>query len=259
MPGLAEQKPLYLVCFAVISITVVGYYVGLQAPMNPADRVANLQPNKQLNPGGDILAATHYRDIGEFVGRPKSPLTKLSELKQLNYDPTAEFTITPEEKSFALAIREDNRAFNGAPPTVPHPIEQMSSETCAVCHQNGAKTATLRISKMSHGFLANCTQCHVEQNPVHMTASQFRENSFVGLAAPTGGPTAYTGAPPQIPHSTWMRIDCLSCHGFTGNQGIRTTHPWRQNCQQCHSPSAELEQVQLDFKPQFLSPPKINR
>ncbi len=44
--------------------------------------------------------------------------------------------------------------------------------------------------------------------------------------------------PPQIPHSTEGRRDCLSCH----RDGLRppiTPHPERVNCVQCHVPSQQ--------------------
>lgn len=264
------QKLAYIAFFVVIAIAVTGYFVGLQSPMNPTLGKSNLgaSASQDATPGhavdhatvnqGDALPATHYRDVRR-TARMNGPqyLTRLSDLKS-EIDPMAEFTITPQQKLFALAMRETNRAFNGAPPTIPHPVDQMSAQACLACHGEGAKTESLRISKMSHPVLTNCTQCHVESNPTHMVATEFRESTFTGLPAPTEGPRAYPGAPPQIPHSTWMRVDCASCHGFAGPQGIRTTHPWRKNCTQCHAPSSELDQIQLDIKPQFLPSPKIS-
>jgi cytochrome c-type protein NapB len=49
----------------------------------------------------------------------------------------------------------------------------------------------------------------------------------------------------------------MSCHGYTGLQGIRTTHPWRQNCQQCHAPSATMNQTLLAAEPEFLPAPVL--
>ena len=263
------QKLVYVACFAVISIAISGYFIGLQSPMNPADKSTNNAPNFPNDTDG-IKGASHagnngavpassYADMRQVTRQSMTKYqTSLTEL-QRNFDPFETITISPEQKIFALALRERNRAFNGAPPTIPHAIDQMSAESCMVCHGEGVQSETLRISKMSHEYLANCTQCHVENNPTHMAASLFRENSFVGLPAPTGGSRAFEGAPPTIPHSTWMRVDCMSCHGFAGQHGIRTTHPWRTNCQQCHAPSSTLEQVQLDSQPNFLPPPKINQ
>ncbi len=264
------QKFAYLICFAVISVTVAGYFIGLQSPMNPIGRgedqgatryrVAGKSQHQTKNSNhqsADAIAATRYADMyAALLSRSQTRRSHLKDLKS-SVDSLAEITITDSQKQFALAMRQQNRAFNGAPPTIPHPVEQLSTQTCMVCHGNGVKTETFRVSKMSHQFLANCTQCHVEAVPQNFTATEFGENTFVGLPAPTGGARAFPNAPPTIPHSTWMRVDCMSCHGPTGLHGIRTAHPWRQNCQQCHAPSSKLDQVQLDAIPQFLPPPKI--
>lgn len=255
----AKIRP--LVAAVVISVAVVGYFVGLQSPMNPAttdsaaaisEHVAHLD----IEEDSTVAPATAYSDMADLTAR-RGSYSNLQELKS-PIDPMAEFEIEPGEKRVALEMRERNRAFNGAPPTIPHPIEQLSSVACVACHGDGFKTASFRISRMSHPFMTNCTQCHVESAPQHLAAELFGENEFVGAQAPYEGPRAYPGAPPQIPHSTWMRSDCMSCHGYAGLNGIRTTHPWRRNCQQCHAPSAELDQTLFAAEPQFLPPPSIS-
>lgn len=257
----------YMICFVVVALTVTGYFIGLQSPMNRADaalaeRAIKIKPLSDSKSNSkftsdDVIMATGYEGMAEATRvRSSGWTTSLTDLKS-EFDPLAEVKITPDQKAFALALREQNRAFNGAPPTVPHPIDQMSTQACIVCHGEGFKTDSIRMSKMSHQFLENCTQCHVENDPRHMPALLFCENSFVGLPAPTGGPRAFEGAPPMIPHSTWMRVECMSCHGFSGVQGIRSTHPWRTNCQQCHAPSSVLDQIEIDEEPKFLPPPTI--
>lgn len=258
------QKLAYVICFMVVALTVTGYFIGLQSPMNPFETPTTGRAIKSPETSsvanlldGDVIVATGYLDMAAATRkRSMEWRTNLTDLES-DVDPMAEVTITPEQKKFALSLREQNRAFNGAPPTVPHSIDQMSTQACMACHGEGIKTESLRASKISHQFLNNCTQCHVENDPRHMLASLFRENSFIGLPAPTGGPRAFEGAPPMIPHSTWMRVDCMSCHGFTGVQGIRSTHPWRKNCQQCHAPSSVLDQLEIDAEPKFLQPPTI--
>ncbi len=250
----------YVAAILVVSIAISGYFIGLQSPMNRLATAA--ETSRDVEPAGDhgaVLPAQHYTEMNVIKsGVNKNWKTDLSMLEHIETDPNKPIVITPQQKAFALAIREQNRSFNGAPPTIPHTIDQMSTTACVACHQNGASSESLRIPKMSHPFLANCTQCHVENSPQHLAPIEFRENSFVGLPAPNGGPRAFPGAPPQIPHSVWMRNDCLSCHGPNGNFGIRTTHPWRQSCQQCHAPSSQLNQNLMDPVPQFLAPPKVS-
>jgi cytochrome c-type protein NapB len=68
------------------------------------------------------------------------------------------------------------------------------------------------------------------------------ENAFVGSVSPSKGSRAWPQAPPTIPHPTFMRNDCMSCHGPNGLFGLRTPHPDRQSCFQCHVPEAGLDQ-----------------
>ncbi len=249
-----------LSAFVIISLVVAGYFTGLQSPMKTPQLEAPLTIDdgqvehiSVSQPG--VIPATNYTKMPQ-VTRALHRQTLLVSLKS-TIDPLAEIKIDPKEKQLALQRRDGNRAYNGAPPTIPHPIDQISDASCVACHGVGFKTESLRISRMSHQFLTNCTQCHVESNPQHLKPAVFRENSFNGVEAPKAGPRAFPGAPPQIPHAIWMRVDCMSCHGTTGLHGIRTTHPWRNNCQQCHAPSAELNQTFLVAEPQFFPSPKI--
>lgn len=50
---------------------------------------------------------------------------------------------------------KSNRAFEGAPPTIPHTIE--GREDCLMCHKDGIGGAP----KASHPERLNCDQCHV--------------------------------------------------------------------------------------------------
>jgi len=81
-------------------------------------------------------------------------------------------------------------------------------------------------------------------------------NRFTGKPQPGYGQRAYTGAPPAIPHSTWMRQTCLSCHGPDGTSAFRTSHAERQNCLQCHAVNASADQMpSLVGGPNSIPPP----
>ncbi|MHC4990713.1 MAG: diheme cytochrome c precursor, partial [Planctomycetota bacterium] len=142
----------------------------------------------------------------------------------------------------ALAIRAELRAFNGAPPTIPHEVEQISSVDCLRCHGEGPEADEKAAPKVPHDFLASCTQCHVEDESEYLFGDPLAPNSFAGIPAPRGGSRAYVGAPPLVPHSTLMRSNCLSCHGPFGLEALQTSHPERSSCLQCHAESAHLNQ-----------------
>lgn len=252
-----------LLAFGIMWIAITGYYVGLKAPMS-ADDVDSDSPAIELHikwPSSDetpIVPATSYDEISAAATSLNHEWkTRLVMLKEEPYDPFAQIQLNEDEKLASLTDREELRAFNGAPPTIPHPIDQMTSRGCLACHGEGIKTKSLRAAKMPHPNYANCTQCHVEQNSRYAEAVSFRENMFIGVPAPKAGPRAFEAAPPVMPHSTWLRDNCLSCHGRTAHAGMETTHPWRANCLQCHGTSSELEQMSIAATPQFLAPPTV--
>lgn len=127
--------------------------------------------------------------------------------------------------------RERIRAYYGAPPVIPHAVRDLGRANCLACHGDGLKPVEgpPAVSK-PHATLGDCVQCHVEQHD----APLLTENQFVGLAEPRHVEAAYQGAPRLIPHKLWLRENCLACHGPNGHASMRTSHPERTNCMQCH-------------------------
>ncbi len=166
----------------------------------------------------------------------------LAEPAVVSGEETAAATSTDAEKQEAVRIRKMRRAFNGAPPVIPHEVSQRYSDDCIGCHEDGGDLGDGIASKISHDHYLNCLQCHVPSVETVLGPPDERENSFQGLAEPAGGERAWQGAPPTVPHTTRMRKDCLSCHGEYGKEGMKTPHPERTSCRQCHGLSAELDQ-----------------
>ncbi len=169
-----------------------------------------------------------------------------SELAQL--PPAPVFTATtarlnPEELTALIARRESRRAFTGAPPTVPHPIDQHSSTSCLACHGQPTRIGKIDVPQISHPAYTNCIQCHAPADgpgsaltaPPPALATPVLANSFVGQTAPSNGTRAFAGAPPSIPHPTALRQNFVSCHAPGGSSALKTSHPQRQNCLQCHA------------------------
>ncbi len=258
-----EQRFVILLAFVIMWVAITGYYIGIKAPMHPAgvsekDAVVDVLIEMPSTGSAVVIPATSYEDMAESSASPnQSWTTRLAMLKQEPYDLYAEIRIDDAAKQSSLEQRETLRAFNGAPPMVPHAIDQMTSRGCLACHGEGIKTKSLRAAKMPHPYYANCTQCHVEHTSSHLPSVVFRANEFTGLAAPQSGDRAFANAPPVMPHATMLRNDCLSCHGRTASAGMATTHPWRQNCLQCHGSSSQLEQANLATTPQFLPPHNV--
>jgi cytochrome c-type protein NapB len=255
------QRHAKLIALALVGIATTGYFIGLKAPMTansdqPSPSATALHSGTNVGAATEVIPATHYAEMHHAEKHPNlQRSTRLATLQQTVFDPGVKIEVNEGEKVLSLVAREKRRAFNGAPPTVPHAIDQLNSASCMACHGKGLRSKSLRAGKMPHPYYSSCTQCHVEQQAKFAPASATFENAFAGVTAPTHGNRAYQGAPPVIPHNTWMRNDCLSCHGHTAAPGMATTHPWSTSCLQCHGESSALNQTKLGNVPHFLPLP----
>jgi nitrate reductase cytochrome c-type subunit len=139
----------------------------------------------------------------------------------------------------SASVRAARRAYDGAPPTIPH---QAFGASCASCHDRfgqsvsgvGFAPASPHDDTPRAGGTQRCRQCHV-----FVTSDDlFVDSEFIALAQDLrSGGRATPGAPPTIPHRTLMRENCIACHGGpAAREEIRTTHPERWRCRQCHVP-----------------------
>ncbi len=155
---------------------------------------------------------------------------------------------TEAERIAAVALRASRRAYDGAPPVIPHGIDTLSSASCLMCHQQGGNLVISgkRPSEISHPWVTNCTSCHVPEDGLRQITAPAAErlqvdNAFQGKGSAGAGSRAYPTAPPTTPHPVWMRQNCMACHGPGREQAIRTSHPERHNCLQCHAPNAVFD------------------
>lgn len=238
----------YLLVFIVmtLAITLVGFLRGIKEPpplARSSPAIASSTAQHQFPPAVDYagMAASRQQAFA-------SQASHLKDLKMHTPGPFDTVTRTDELKLQALHDRSKVRAFDSAPPTIPHGIDQMKTSHCLACHGSGIVVGERIATRVSHPHFTNCTQCHVEQDrkQTPWTTTVLAENDFIGIDRAGPGTRAWPGAPPTIPHTTWMRQDCTSCHGLVARQGIRTTHPWLTNCTQCHAPSAQLDQVDFN-------------
>ncbi len=236
---------------SIIALAVIGFFVGIGDGVPKPDAVSesslvDLGQSAPAITNTKLIPAVSYADIASTpMGPTKSWQATPQSLLQPEFDLYAKIEPSEEEKEASSKLRASRRAYNGAPPIIPHPVENTNDAACYTCHSGGVKIAGLKASVMSHTFLANCVQCHAPMAPAPFQSLDASvETSFVGLPAPKEGQRAYQGAPPTIPHSRWMRENCNACHGGRhGWAGMESTHPWRTNCVQCHAPSATLDQM----------------
>lgn len=156
---------------------------------------------------------------------------------------TSRRAIEAPRKSPASA-RAERRAYDGAPPVIPHAPFGMA---CVACHTDvamhvpgvGLSPAMPHEDTPGMSRQDNCRQCHVFRQTVEV----FVESSFDGAPGATRrGERAYPGAPPVPPHGLFMHEKCTACHaGPAAREEVRCTHPERLRCTQCHVPSLTSE------------------
>jgi cytochrome c-type protein NapB len=139
----------------------------------------------------------------------------------------------------STGARASLRAYDGAPPTIPH---DATAGSCITCHDAdgsaidgvGVAPASPHGDAAADGAFRRCRQCHVPDSGTTLLVA----SRFTGLAqGPWRGGRATPGAPPTIPHTLQLRGECLTCHAGPGARAeIRTTHPERARCRQCHVP-----------------------
>ncbi|MBX7105162.1 MAG: nitrate reductase cytochrome c-type subunit [Gemmataceae bacterium] len=138
----------------------------------------------------------------------------------------------------AMLVRADRRAYDGAPPVIPH---KPLGGACVTCHAAiaravpgvGVAPPNPHLKTPGLSDMSRCQQCHVFQTDTTVfVASKFEP--LMQQVVP--GERLYPHAPPVIPHHLFMREDCAMCHSSTaGRPEIRCTHPERSNCLQCHA------------------------
>ncbi|HUL70322.1 MAG TPA: hypothetical protein VLT17_08845 [Gemmatimonadales bacterium] len=152
------------------------------------------------------------------------------------------------------------RAYPGAPPRIPHALrpEEFRTDACRTCHRRGGYSIRFAayVPVTPHPERGICLQCHVgEDSLMAIPVAAADPNSRCPQChGPSGGTPKASATltwstsvwpqipattpdqdPPAIPHDLQFRENCLTCHsGPAAVAQIRTKHPERANCRQCH-------------------------
>lgn len=151
------------------------------------------------------------------------------------------------------------RAYPGAPPRIPHALtpDEFRIGACTACHARGGYSIrfTAYVPLTPHPELGECLQCHVGADAemgvgtagtdpnvrcplCHAPTGRIRPEArltWLTSAWAVTGRRRPNGPPPPIPHDRLLRENCVACHaGPAAVAEIRTSHPERANCRQCH-------------------------
>ena len=254
-----HRKTLAVVFLIVCMLAVSGFFMGMRQTEHQTIRNQTPTTDQPTLSAAEIPTAPKYREIPntEWHANRDWKFT-LADLPRAVAPPAGLSPASPTENAAAIDRRKSLRAYDGAPPVIPHAIDTLKSSACTSCHGENTNLVIggKRPAEISHPWITNCTSCHVPADGMReLTEPQAQrlvvENAFVGKSSAGHGPRAYGTAPPTMPHAVWMRQNCMACHGPGREQAIRTSHPERRNCLQCHAPNAAF-----DNRETYLTNPK---
>lgn len=248
-----RPEPARLVGIAAVVIVMVSLLV-MVAPMVTPERPPAPPPAARAGPPGNPIPAEAF----VFQTRPEDLAVAEDAPVRRGAQPRT------------MAIYRRLRAYPGAPPRIPHGVtdEEFREIRCNSCHERGGYVERFGgyVPVTPHPQYSACLQCHAADAmrvgialPDGMTdhvCSQCHVDpdqpppSLVALdwapaPWPDAGFRAMEGSPPVIPHDLLLRENCVACHaGRAAVPTIRTTHPERANCRQCH---VSVEQPEGEF------------
>ncbi len=151
------------------------------------------------------------------------------------------------------------RAYPGAPPSIPHGFtgDEFRTGSCKTCHERGGYSPRFNayVPLTPHPEMGTCLQCHVgndeltgvslpntdpnticrQCHPPNAVRRVETTLDWVPMAWPQLSSKTPDRPPPPIPHDLEFRGNCLACHSGPGSlRTIRTPHPERASCRQCH-------------------------
>ena len=153
-----------------LGVSALGFVVGLrtmQAPEAPATSERLIFDISSARP------PTAYPALREASARAEAVTGDLDALRSgipdrgaeaAQVDPRSEARLRPE----ARRLRAERRAYDGAPPTIPHPIAERNAVACMSCHVDGLKLVDKIAPPMPHKAYASCVQCHVAATPCNL-------------------------------------------------------------------------------------------
>lgn len=197
-----------------------------------------------IDPTSDVRRGAHPRTLASYRGLRAYP----------GAPPRIPHGLTPAEtlRGGCKTCHEQggySQRFGAYVPVTPHP--EMGQ--CLQCHVGDAKLLAIPLPSMDPS--ARCRQCHTAGATLWKdSVTNFKPLPWPRLAARVSG----EHTPPPIPHTLELRGNCLSCHSApAGVKEIRTAHPERANCRQCH---VETTGAMDEFvRPQQTSPRRDGR
>lgn len=164
------------------------------------------------------------------------------------YDTRTRADMTSASGGRNLAEFYDLRQYPGAPPRIPHEVDQSfrsGEPDCLSCHEKGGYSPEYDAFTpvTPHPENSLCYQCHT---PLPDEDKRFVESHWKSIEPPRLGQSSLGGSPPPVPHSLQLRENCIACHtGPAAVAEIRVSHAARGDCRQCHATVVQTKPLKI--------------
>jgi len=218
-----------------------------------------------------VLVGKSVEDVGERRSYPPPVATNalipaiaseanVFRVREAELGVVPDFTADSAAHVRSLDMYRRLRPYPGAPPRISHGLtdQEYRDAGCNVCHLRGGWVARFGTYApvTPHAEYSSCLQCHLPQDALvgralpatgaptacpqchvdpDLAPEQFVATDWNSATWPEIGLKALSESPNQIPHDFQTRSNCLACHSGPGAViELRTDHPERVNCRQCH-------------------------
>jgi 5-methylcytosine-specific restriction endonuclease McrA len=224
-------KGLNVLLVCSIAAAFAGFFVGMDKPELAASR-RNVKPADFRTPEStpNVLPAVVYGKMNGIERGPnaawENSINKLVPSLPEN---------TKGLRQVSLADRALNRAFKGAPPVIPHRVNQQDPAGCMSCHDEGKILGDHVAAIIPHNFRPNCTQCHVESR--YGSVPTLPEVAEAAVVPVLGIKADFVVQPLNFSHKRHaqadVELDCKDCHKKVYDTPYATFPKWTV-CKQCH-------------------------
>ena len=182
---------------------------------------------------GMVAALTVLIAVGMVAAQPQTVAMAAATGFDLRYQQSDD---EPVGGGRRLDDKYAGRAYPGAPPPMPHLVdeEDLNSEGCLQCHGEGSFVPRMQAYApiTPHPEQTACWQCHVAIRPPDADTTTEETHD-----PESGAP------PPAIPHEVELTRNCLGCHSIPRRQAVENCPS--MSCCRRRGRSLDLRYIEL--------------
>lgn len=148
---------------STIAVAGVGFLTATRSPPERRGyRPASSARTSSGSSGGATTPAPRQAEMSRArrATRTEELRAAFAILADVPRNPDGTMILDAEETARLAARGEGLRAYPGAPPRVPHAVDERGMPACLTCHEHGLRIGDRVAPQVRHEERASCLQCH---------------------------------------------------------------------------------------------------